>query len=128
MSRRRPCSPAATGVCLPPRPCSAGFPEIAMTNRRQSGRRRDRQAAAASLAVTALGFIAGEPERLGRFLATTGIGPESIRAAASDPDFLLGVLDYLVSDEELLLAFANENSFDPAHVASARDILAGPPV
>ena len=54
--------------------------------------------------------------------------PESIRAAASDPDFLLGVLDYLVSDEELLLAFANENSFDPAHVASARDILAGPPV
>ena len=86
---------------------------------------KQQQEAAASLAVTALGFIAGEPERL---LATTGIGPESIRAAASDPDFLLGVLDYLVSDEELLLAFANENSFDPAHVASARDILAGPPV
>jgi hypothetical protein len=28
----------------------------------------------------------------------------------------------------LLLAFANENSFDPEHLASARDILAGPPV
>jgi hypothetical protein len=86
------------------------------------------QEAAAALAVTALGFIAGEPERLGRFLAVTGIGPESIRAAASEPDFLLGVLDYLLSDEELLLAFANENSFDPEHLASARDILAGPPV
>jgi len=89
---------------------------------------KQQQEAASALAVTALGFIAGEPERLGRFLATTGIGPESIRAAASEPDFLVGVLDYLVSDEELLLAFANENSFDPAHVASARDILAGPPV
>jgi len=89
---------------------------------------REQQEAAAALAVTALGFIAGEPERLGRFLATTGIGPESIRDAASDPDFLLGVLDYLVSDEGLLLAFANENSFDPEHVVSARDILAGPPV
>ena len=89
---------------------------------------KQQQEAASALAVTALGFIAGEPERLGRFLATTGIGPESIRAAASEPDFLLGVLDYLVADEELLLAFANENSFDPAHVASARDILAGPPV
>jgi hypothetical protein len=33
-----------------------------------------------------------------------------------------------VSDEGLLLAFANENSFDPEHVVSARDILAGPPV
>jgi len=89
---------------------------------------KQQQEAASALAVTALGFIAAEPERLGRFLATTGIGPESIRAAASEPDFLLGVLDYLVGDEELLLAFANENCFDPAHVAGARDILAGPPV
>jgi hypothetical protein len=89
---------------------------------------KQQQEAACALAVTALSFIAGEPERLGRFLATTGIGPESIRDAAREPDFLLGVLDYLMSDEELLLAFANENSFDPAHVASARDILAGPPV
>jgi uncharacterized protein DUF3572 len=89
---------------------------------------KQQQEAACALAVTALSFIAGEPERLGRFLAATGIGPESIRDAAREPDFLLGVLDYLMSDEELLLAFANENSFDPEHVASARDILAGPPV
>jgi uncharacterized protein DUF3572 len=88
---------------------------------------KQQQEAASALAVTALSFIAGEPERLGRFLALSGIGPESIRDAANEPDFLLGVLDYLVSDEELLVAFANENSFDPAHVASARDILAGPP-
>ena len=87
---------------------------------------KQQQEAASALAVTALSFIAGEPERLGRFLAMSGIGPESIRDAANEPDFLLGVLDYLVSDEELLVAFANENSFDPAHVASARDILAGP--
>ena len=88
---------------------------------------KQQQEAASALAVTALSFIAGEPERLGRFLAMSGIGPESIRDAANEPDFLLGVLDYLMGDEELLLAFANENSFDPAHVASARDILAGPP-
>jgi len=86
-----------------------------------------RQEAAAALAVAALSFIAGEPERLGRFLAVTGIGPESIRSAAREPDFLLGVLDYLASDEPLLIAFANENGFDPEHVARARDVLAGPP-
>ena len=44
---------------------------------------KQQQEAASALAVTALSFIAGEPERLGRFLATTGIGPESIREAAS---------------------------------------------
>ena len=96
-----------------------------MTNRRQSGRRRDRQAAAEDLAVAALGFIAGEPERLGRFLATTGIGPDSIRAAAREPQFLLGVLDHLAADELLLLAFAAENAIDPGEVIKARDTMAG---
>ena len=52
----------------------------------------DQQTAAEALAIAALTFIAGEPEPLGRFLALTGIGPESIRAAAHEPRFLLGVL------------------------------------
>lgn len=88
---------------------------------------KQRQEAAAALAVEALSFIAGEPERLGRFLAITGMGPESIRAAAREPDFLLGVLDYLAGDEPLLIAFANQSGFDPEHVAKAREALAGPP-
>jgi len=79
------------------------------------------------MAVAALGFIAEDGERLSRFLAVTGIGPESIREAAREPDFLLGVLDYLVSDEPLLVAFAKHNGFEPEHVARARDVLAGPP-
>jgi len=58
-----------------------------MTKRRQSASRQDAQAAAEHLAIAALGFIAGEPERLGRFLAITGIGPDSIRAAAREPQF-----------------------------------------
>src|SRR4029450_7460703 len=55
-----------------------------MAQRSRSGTRQDRHAAEA-LAVAALGFIAGEPERLGRFLAMTGIGPDSIRAAGREP-------------------------------------------
>ena len=90
-------------------------------------RQKDASEAASAMAVAALGFIAGDGERLGRFLAITGIGPESIRAAAGEPDFLLGVLDYLVSDEPLLVAFASENGFEPEHVVRARDVLAGPP-
>src|SRR5258705_4752697 len=48
---------------------------------------KQQQEAAAALAVTALGFIAGEPERLGPVLATTGNRPGSIPAAASEPEF-----------------------------------------
>jgi hypothetical protein len=86
-----------------------------------------RKEAAAELAIAALGFLAGEHERLERFLALTGLGPQSLRAAAREPSFLLGVLDFVASDETLLLAFANEGGIDPEDVGRARDALAERP-
>jgi hypothetical protein len=83
--------------------------------------------AATDLAVSALVFLAGEEERLGRFLALTGLAPESLRAAAREPGFLLGVLDHVMGDENLLLGFANESGIDPQDVARARETLAGHP-
>ena len=80
---------------------------------------------AEALAVQALSYLAREPERLGSFLATTGIGPESIRAAAATPGFLEGVLDYVIANETLLLEFAAEQNLDPALIVRARDVLPG---
>jgi uncharacterized protein DUF3572 len=97
-----------------------------MADRRRSGQAKERRAAAETLAALALGFIAEEPERLGRFLALSGIGPESVRAAAREPQFLAGVLDHLAADEPLLVAFAAANDVDPETVMRARDALAGP--
>ncbi|HYZ43252.1 MAG TPA: DUF3572 domain-containing protein [Xanthobacteraceae bacterium] len=96
-----------------------------MTKRGGRASRPEERAAAEALAVAALAFIAGEPERLGRFLAISGIGPESIRAASREPQFLLGVLDYLAADEPLLIAFAAENAIPPGAVMEARDTIAG---
>ncbi|MGE0565483.1 MAG: DUF3572 domain-containing protein [Pseudolabrys sp.] len=75
------------------------------------------------VAIQALSFIAGEPERLGGFLAATGIGPDRIRAAAREPGFLGGVLDYLTGDEAMLLAFADEASLAPDLIEKARMVL-----
>src|SRR5262245_24861559 len=82
---------------------------------------------AEGLAIQALAFIAGDSERLGRFLAVTGIGPAEIRAAAREPGFLIGVLDYVASDERLIAAFAGENNLDLADVDRGRLALAGGP-
>jgi hypothetical protein len=82
--------------------------------------------AAESLAVQAFTFLAGDPERLGRFLALTGIGPERIRAAAAEPRFLAGVLEHLGSDEALLRAFAEHAKVEPAEIDQARAVLSGP--
>jgi len=82
---------------------------------------------AEGLAIQALTFIADDPERLGRFLAVTGIGPGEIRAAAREPGFLAGVLDYMASDDRLISAFAAENNLNPADLDRSRSALAGDP-
>lgn len=80
---------------------------------------------AEKLAISALTYLAGEPERLGAFLAVTGVGPEAIRHAAADPAFLSGVLDYVASDEPLLLAVAEHAGVSPETVARAQIVLGG---
>jgi len=81
--------------------------------------------AAEVLAVDALSFLAAEPERLGRFLALTGIGPDEIRSAATAPHFLAGVLDHIVGDERLLIEFAAHARIKPEAVMRAAAAIGG---
>ena len=65
------------------------------------------------LAIQALAFIA----------AATGIAPDQIRDAARAPDFLAGVLEHMLADENLLVEFANSAGIDPAEIARAHSVL-----
>jgi hypothetical protein len=76
------------------------------------------------LAIQALAFIAEEPQTLARFLDMTGIEPEQIRNAAREQDFLGGVLEHMLGDEDLLIAFAASANVEPAALARARSALA----
>ena len=80
--------------------------------------------AAETLAVAALAFLAGDEERLARFLSLSGLTPASLRAAAAAPSFLPSVLDYIAGDEALLLRFAADERCDPARIEAARRELA----
>jgi Protein of unknown function (DUF3572) len=75
------------------------------------------------LGVQALAFMAQDEDRLGGFIVSTGIAIQSLRDAAREPDFLAGVLEHMLADETLLIAFAESAGIDPAEVASARRIL-----
>ncbi len=81
--------------------------------------------AAEMLAIQALAFIAEESERLARFLTATGIAPEHMRDAARESGFLAGVLEHMLGDENLLVAFAASAGIDPADVGRAHRVLAG---
>ena len=78
------------------------------------------------VAVQALSFIAGDPERLGQFLAETGLGPQTLRTAASDPHFLRSVLDFVMRDDATLKALATATQLHPTNIAAARQVLGDP--
>ena len=75
------------------------------------------------LAVQALAFIAEDDGRLGNYIASTGSAMQSIRDAAREPNFLVGVLEHILADENLLIAFADNVAIDPTEVARARQAL-----
>lgn len=81
--------------------------------------------AAEVLAIQALAFFAEEPDRLNGFLAASGISTDQIREAAREPNFLAGVLEHMLGDESLLIAFAQSAGLDPADIARARKALGG---
>ena len=78
------------------------------------------------VAIQALTFIAGEPGRLGLFLAETGIGPETLRNAAADPKFLASVLEFVMRDDATVKVFAEASELHPTNVAAAHQVLSDP--
>ena len=78
------------------------------------------------VAVQALSFVAGDPERLGAFLAESGIGPETLRKAATDPHFLASVLDFVMRDDATVKAFAAASQLHPTNIAAAHQALNDP--
>ena len=81
------------------------------------------QPEAQETAVAALTWLAGDSERLQRFLAVSGLGPQNLRSAAANPSFLGAILDYLASDESLLVTFAAHVNLAPEAVMQARQRL-----
>ena len=78
------------------------------------------------VAIQALSFVAGDAERLGRFLAESGIGPETLRNAAADPRFLVSVLDFVMRDDATVKAFADASQLHPTNIAAAHQALSDP--
>jgi hypothetical protein len=75
------------------------------------------------LGVAALEYLAAEPDRLSRFLGISGLGPQNLRQAASDPRFLASVLDYVIADEPLLIGLASSRDVPPERIVAARAAL-----
>lgn len=78
---------------------------------------------AEQLAIAGLSYLAGDPERLSRFLALSGLDIAHLRAAAAEPGFLGGVMAFIVADERTLMDFAAAGGFAPERIAAAHRAL-----
>lgn len=81
------------------------------------------QEAAETLALQGLTFLAGEPQRLARFLSLTGMSPQDLRSWATEPRLQTAVLEHLLTDESLLLVAASELSMAPEAFSQAQSVL-----
>jgi hypothetical protein len=69
------------------------------------------------LAVRLIVFLSGRQDDLERFLSASGMVPGELRSNICDVGFQQGLLDYVMSNEPLLLAFCEETGDDPADIA-----------
>ena len=72
------------------------------------------------LALEALGWLAGEEDGMGRFLAASGVDPADLRQAAGSRELGVAILDFMLAHEDLLLRFCENSSIAPGVVQTAR--------
>ena len=80
---------------------------------------------AQTLAFNALGFLANSEGALQRLMDQSGLDIGTLKDRVGDADMQVSLLDFLLSDEELLTGFCDESSTDPRSVHIARHILSG---
>ena len=65
------------------------------------------------LAAICLNQLAQDPEQLADFMGIAGFSPDGLRKAVGTESFALGLLDYVVQNEPLLLAIGQQNALQP---------------
>ncbi len=84
-----------------------------------------RSQGAQALGQAALIWLAGREEDFGRFLAAAGLQVEAVRPRAADAEFLGCVLDFVLGEERLARAFAEDQGLGPEDALRARAALPG---
>lgn len=84
-----------------------------------------RQESAQTVALQALGWLAGQDELFDAFLGGSGADAAEVRARAADPEMLGSVLDFLLADEPALLRFCADAGLRPEVPMQARTALPG---
>ncbi len=81
--------------------------------------------AAQVLAIQALGWIAADDEIFPQFMTATGVSILDLRSRATEADFLVAVLDFLMLDDRWVVAFCDAGGHAYTAPQAARAALPG---
>ena len=80
---------------------------------------------AETIALQALSFLAKDDELLEHFLTSSGLTPQELKKRFREPDLLGGVLDAILGNDTVLLAFCNATTLSPDTLVKASRALPG---
>ena len=83
------------------------------------------QEIAETIALQALGWLAGNDELLPVFLGATGSSSDDLRDRAHDPEFLGSLLDFLTMNDDWVVEFCDAHSLGYDQPMLARQSLPG---
>lgn len=78
-----------------------------------------RSTGAATLALAAIGWLLQDDDRVQRYLALTGLDPDSLRAGLGNREVLASALDFLANHEPDLIRAAEALAVTPEELVGA---------
>lgn len=76
-------------------------------------------------ALQALQYVVGDEELLDQFIAMSGLGLDDLHARAGEPETLAAVMDFILFQDETVIAVASAISVRPEEMLSIRNALPG---
>ena len=83
------------------------------------------QDTAETIAITALAWLAADEELLGVFMGASGVSVDDLRTRATDPAFLISLLDFITMDDAWVMKFCDAHGFAYDIPMTARQSLPG---
>ena len=80
---------------------------------------------AETIAAQALAWVAGDPENLNGFLSLSGLSPGELMQQAGDARTLGAVLDFILTEDRLVIGFCDATSIAYTVPQMARAALPG---
>lgn len=76
-------------------------------------------------ALRLLTWLSGDEDQIMTFLGATGASLDDLRQGLKDPDFLASVMDFILSDDRLVIDGAGAVGLAPEDLMAVRQALPG---